>query len=104
MSPHAALNLKRFGFFVLCGLTLTSFAPVFTLLMSDTVASIMHCPLDEGSTHPCIIGGTDFGDALYTGAVLGWLMLVTWPGMLITIGIWLVLTIRFLMLHTVKKA
>jgi hypothetical protein len=35
--------------------------------------------VDEGSVHPCVINGKDYGQLLYTLGVMGWLMLVTLP-------------------------
>ena len=44
------------------------------------IANSHGCKVDEGSVHPCIINGKDYGQLLYTLGVLGWLMLVTIPG------------------------
>jgi hypothetical protein len=49
--------------------------------------------VDEGSVHPCIINGKDYGQLLYTLGVLGWLMLVTIPGGVFAFGIWLIVLI-----------
>ena len=41
------------------------------------------CKVDEGSAHPCIINGHDYGELLYSLGVMGWFMLVTIPGALV---------------------
>src|SRR6058998_1707026 len=57
------------------------------------IANTYGCRVDEGSVHPCIINGKDYGQLLYTLGVLGWLMLVTIPGGLFAFVIWLIVLI-----------
>ncbi len=97
-------HMKIAGLVALYLATLISFAPVVALIISMAVANMMDCPLDEGSVHPCLIKGVDFGDALYTGMILGWGMLITWPGMLLATLVWLFLAIRFLLRHFGARA
>jgi len=47
----------------------------------------------KGRYIPCIIGGRDYGQLLYTLAGLGWLMLVTLPAGLFAFVVWLVILI-----------
>ncbi|HEV3410649.1 MAG TPA: hypothetical protein VG095_10160, partial [Chthoniobacterales bacterium] len=47
--------------------------------VAGIVANAHGCRLDEGSPHPCVIGGKDYGETLYALGVLGWLMLITLP-------------------------
>lgn len=56
-----------------------AFWPVATLLSASMIAEAHGCLVDEGSVHPCLIGGVDWGTNLSTLAVLGWLMLATIP-------------------------
>jgi hypothetical protein len=53
--------------------------PLVSALAAGAVASANGCALDEGSIHPCLIGGVDRGELLYQLGVLGWLMLATIP-------------------------
>ena len=46
--------------------------PLLTLLSAVLFASAFGCQLDEGSIHPCIVLGLDFGGLLYPMAVGGW--------------------------------
>ncbi len=57
------------------------------------IANAHGCKVDEGSVHPCVINGKDYGQLLYTLGVLGWLMLVTLPGGAVAVMIWLVVLI-----------
>jgi hypothetical protein len=57
------------------------------------IANEHGCKVDEGSVHPCMINGKDYGQLLYTLGVSGWLMLVTLPGGLFAFMIWLILLI-----------
>ena len=58
------------------------------------IANSHGCKVDEGSVHPCVINGKDYGQLLYTLGVLGWLMLVTIPGGLFAFVIWLILILH----------
>jgi hypothetical protein len=57
------------------------------------IANAHGCKVDEGSVHPCIVNGQDYGQLLYTLGVLGWLMLVTIPGGAFAFAIWLIVFI-----------
>ena len=91
------LLARTLGFLILCALTLISFAPLCAGLLAGAIASAGGCRLDEGSVHPCVIAGHDVGDALYTGFVLTWLVLLTWPGMLLSGCVWAYVLIRRLL-------
>ena len=58
---------------------LLALAPLASVLVASFVAGANGCALDEGSIHPCLVGGADWGEALYTMAVAGWLMLLSLP-------------------------
>ncbi len=64
-------------------------------MLCAAIANAYGCKVDEGSVHPCMINGQDYGHLVYTLGVLGWLMLVTLPGALFAFVIWLII----LMLH-----
>jgi ribosomal protein S18 acetylase RimI-like enzyme len=53
--------------------------PIASLVSASMIAQSNGCLIDEGSVHPCMISGEDWGENLYTMAVLGWLMLATVP-------------------------
>lgn len=65
-------------------------APVGSLVLSGWIANANGCALDEGSAHPCVIGGVDRGELLYTMFVLGWLMFLTFPAGALAFTGWLI--------------
>jgi hypothetical protein len=65
-------------------------APVGSVALCGWIANANGCQVDEGSVHPCMINGKDYGQLLYTLGVLGWLMLVTIPAGMIGFILWLV--------------
>ena len=60
-----------------------AFAPIGSVMLCAAIANAYGCKVDEGSVHPCIINGHDYGELLYSLGVMGWLMLVSIPGGLI---------------------
>ena len=70
-----------------------AFTPIGSVMLCSAIANAYGCKVDEGSVHPCIINGQDYGHLLYTLGVLGWLMLVTIPGGLLAFAIWLIVFI-----------
>ncbi len=76
-------------------LLMVMFAPVGSVTIAGTAANAFGCTVDEGSVHPCLIGGKDFGELLYTLGVLGWLMLLTLPIGALAVLIWIIV----LLLH-----
>jgi hypothetical protein len=87
---------KRLGLLALVLVTLISFAPLISLVVAGTTASVLGCQVDEGSVHPCVVGGVDIGETLSTSMVLGWLMFVTWPGVLVSLALWAVVVARWI--------
>lgn len=63
--------------------------PVVLTIIGGALASANNCQLDEGSVHPCIIGGVDRGELVYTLGMMGWLMLASLPLGVVAAGIWL---------------
>ncbi len=79
----AAARKRRFpwGIYAIVTVLVLVFAlwPLAGVAISGWIAESHGCTLNEASTHPCVIGGTDWGGALYTCFVLGWFMLATIP-------------------------
>ena len=74
---------------------LVALAPVGSVVACGLIANAYGCRVDEGSVHPCIINGHDYGQLLYTLGVLGWLMLGTLPLGAFALALWaLVLVIH----------
>src|SRR3954464_12424829 len=68
-------------------------APIGSVAVAGFLANAHGCRLDEGSAHPCVIGGKDRGELLYTLGVLGWLMLITLPAGAVAFAVWLVVVL-----------
>lgn len=88
---------RRFPFWLyatlLVGLVLFGLAPLLGVVVADGIASANGCNLSEGPGLVCMIGGSDWGQGLYSFSVLTWFLLVTLPlagGALI---VWLVVLI-----------
>lgn len=64
--------------------------PVGSVSLTYWIATANDCRVDEGSVHPCIVGGQDLGGLLYTLGVLGWFMLATLPLGLGALIVWLI--------------
>jgi heme exporter protein D len=67
-----------YGLF-LAVIALFAFAPVLSVLAATFIADSNGCYVNEGGINPCMIGGADWGQTLYTLFVLGWFMLATIP-------------------------
>ena len=97
MNPPPLPVRKRFPWILywigLVPIVLFAFAPIGSVMLCGVIANANGCKVDEGSVHPCIINGQDYGQLLYTLGVLGWLMLVTLPGGLFAFVIWLIILI-----------
>lgn len=67
--------------------------PIIGLVIAGTIADANGCRVDEGSVHPCIVGGVDMGSMLYSLGVLGWMMLLSIPGGILAVGVWVIVLI-----------
>ena len=78
---------------VLALIVLVALAPIGSVVTCGLIANAHGCKVDEGSVHPCMINGKDYGQLLYTLGVMGWLMLVTLPVGGLAFMIWLIVLI-----------
>jgi hypothetical protein len=92
MNPPPLSVRKRFPW-ILYWIVLVALAPVGSVVACGLIANAYGCRVDEGSVHPCMINGKDYGQLLYTLGVMGWLMLVTLPAGALAFGLWLVVLI-----------
>jgi hypothetical protein len=94
MNPPPLPRRKRFPWILywigLALIILVAFAPIGSVMVCAVIATAHGCKVDEGSAHPCIVNGHDYGHLLYTLGVMGWLMLLTIPAGLFAFAIWLV--------------
>lgn len=90
------------GLVLLCVATLVGWAPVLAILAGAALSSFLGCHVDEGSVHPCMVAGIDVGYPLYIMLVSGWLILGTWPIILMTCVLWLWLLVRLVLRRRVR--
>ena len=67
--------------------------PLASMLVASSIAESHGCALDEGSVHPCMVGGSDWGETLYGMAVAAWFMFFTFPAGGAAFCVWLVILI-----------
>lgn len=77
----------------LAAIAVVTFMPLLSGMTAEIIANANKCLLDEGSPHPCVLGGSDWGHALYNMYVEIWLMLFTLPVGAILFLVWLVVLI-----------
>lgn len=54
-------------------------APIISTAIAGYIAQSHGCTLHEGFVNPCVIDGEDWGQTLYTMAMMGWFMIATVP-------------------------
>src|SRR5438094_10239617 len=98
MNPPPLPVRKRFPWIlywiVLVLILLVALAPVGSVVACDLIANAHGRRVDEGSVHPCVINGKDYGQLLYTRGVMGWLMHVTLSAEEFAFVLWLAVLIR----------
>jgi hypothetical protein len=103
MNPPPLPGRKRFPWIwyllALVAILAFAFAPIGSVMLCAGIANAYGCKVDEGSVHPCIINGHDYGELLYDLGVMGWFMLVTIPSGLVAFASWLIV----LILHRVSQ-
>jgi hypothetical protein len=90
--------MKTGQLLLIYGVTLVAIAtlallPLLSAVTAGVLADINGCLLDEGTPHPCLILGSDWGDTLYNMSAAFWLMLFTLPAGVLLFTIWLVVLV-----------
>lgn len=73
---------KQFWLTLLSGNLVIAFCgllPILIALTAGTIASSYGCQANEAGAHPCVIGGIDYGNAISSMVVFGWLFLISMP-------------------------
>ena len=82
------------------GIVLLAIAPLLVTIISTSLAHALGCQVDEGSNHPCMIFGLDWGSAFYVLAVFGWFTIVTLPlSAIALIGLTIFLAVKKIRKH-----
>ncbi|MGZ5019424.1 MAG: hypothetical protein ACXWAV_03265 [Chthoniobacterales bacterium] len=83
MNPPPLPSRKRFPWItysiILLLIVLVALSPIGSVVACSVIANRYGCHVDEGSIHPCLVDGKDYGPLLYQLGVMGWLMLATLP-------------------------
>lgn len=58
---------------------LFALAPLLPGLLGGIIADANGCALNEAGVHPCMIGGSDYGETLHFMFMLGWFGIITLP-------------------------
>ena len=90
---------KRLMIWALALILLLGAFPLLSLLLAVLFASAFGCQLDEGSVHPCLILGLDFGGLLYPMAVGGWFVVFTIPLAGLALIVWLIVLVVLLFMR-----
>ena len=95
MPPPPLPCRKRFPWItysiILLLIVLVALAPIGSVVACSLIANRYGCHVDEGSVHPCLVDGKDYGPLLYQLGVMGWLMLLTLPAGAIAFCLWLII-------------
>jgi hypothetical protein len=78
-------------------LVLATLMPFLSMLAADAIARFYGCELDLASVKPCLVGGRDIGEGLFTLGMMGWFLFATMPAFLGLAALWaLVELVRWL--------
>lgn len=84
---------QRFGmkgyWIALVAISVFSVLPLISMLLAGAIATANGCAIGSAPS-PCIILGADWGEALYTLALLSWLMFFTFPAAFVLFIIWMI--------------
>ncbi|NGM45441.1 hypothetical protein G5B31_07815 [Rhodobacter sp. SGA-6-6] len=67
--------------------------PLFSALLTATVADVFNCRADEGGAYPCIVAGIDIGGLLSSGGMMAWLAVFSLPFVALTAFLWLMFAV-----------
>ena len=88
---------------VFLAIVMVSAAPVLSAMTAGLIASANGCDLHEGFVNPCVIGGSDRGEILYSMFVLAWFGMVSLPIGAIALVVWLVVLVIALLARSPGK-
>ena len=87
------METRRFGmkwyWIALVAIAVFSVLPLISGISAAYIAEAHGCRLDEGSVHPCLVFGLDWGSPLYAMGVLTWLMFFTFPAAFVLLLVWI---------------
>ena len=78
---------------VMLSLLLLTLIPLISIGAAEVMAHVYSCNLDLASAHPCMVGGEDIGEDLFTLGMMGWFLFATLPITLALAAFWIVVEI-----------
>jgi hypothetical protein len=84
---------------VLAVILLFGVLPLLSLLLALAIALPFGCSLDEGSVHPCLIFGIDFGALVYSMSVSARFVMFTIPLAGVALVFWFVVILTLLFIR-----
>ena len=91
--------VRRAMIWALAVIVLFGVSPLLSLLLALAIALPFGCSLDEGSVHPCLIFGLDFGALLYSMSVSAWFVMFTIPLAGVALVFWFVVVLSSLIIR-----
>jgi len=73
---------------------LACLAPLFSVIATAVISDLYGCVVEQDATRPCLIGGHDYGRELHMLGSMGWLLMLTFPALLGTLAVWLLVETR----------
>jgi hypothetical protein len=67
--------------------------PWISVAIAASIAESNGCELNESEITPCVVGGEDLGETLYTMGMMGWIGIATCPIALVMLVIYLLVVI-----------
>jgi hypothetical protein len=65
-------------------------SPLIAMAAAEFIAQIYGCKLDLAGAHPCMVGGSDWGETLLTLGMMGYFLFVTMPAVVALIAAWVI--------------
>lgn len=63
--------------------------PLLSMVAAETIARLYGCTLDLAAPKPCMAGGEDIGQGLFTLGMMGWFLFATLPVLLALVLAWI---------------
>ncbi len=101
MTKKILLILLNIG--IIGCVALVAIAPVIPAAIAGNIVNAAGCQLDEGSVHPCVINGVDYGEELYTWGMMPWFLFASFPIAVILFVIYLVIVGIILLVRIFRK-
>ena len=79
-------------------IVLLAFLPILATVVGVAIAGANGCQISESNVSPCVINGTDYGDAMQTAGNAFWLSLYSFPLAVVLFVLWLIIFIIHLVI------